>query len=122
VLADDPVRRARRHPPGDGRFQLARTSDEILGLLGGFAKEWERFCGQLDALGTSIERAGRAYDALQGTRRRQLQRQLDRIEDLRQQRDIEVRHAGPAEEPEIPRPAEEDGAPPVPLRRASSGP
>jgi DNA recombination protein RmuC len=69
-------------------FTLARASDEILSLLGRFGKEWERFCDQMDTVGTHVERTARAYEALRSTRRRQLDRQLDRIEDLRAQRGL----------------------------------
>jgi DNA recombination protein RmuC len=70
-------------------FQLARTSDEILAALGGFAKQWGAFTEQLDKLGTHLERAESAFEALTTTRRRQLERQLDRVEDLRTARGIE---------------------------------
>jgi DNA recombination protein RmuC len=72
-------------------FTLARASDEILTLLAGFTKEWERFCTQLDTLGTHVDRTANAYEALRTTRRRQLERQLDRIEDLRVQRGLTAR-------------------------------
>jgi DNA anti-recombination protein RmuC len=37
----------------------------------------------MDTLGRRLESATKAYDELDGARRRQLERQLDRIEDLR---------------------------------------
>jgi DNA recombination protein RmuC len=69
-------------------FALARASDEILQLLGAFGREWERFCAQAELLGTHLERASGAYEALTTTRRRQLDRQLDRVADLRAQRGL----------------------------------
>jgi DNA recombination protein RmuC len=70
-------------------FQLARTSDEILAALGAFTKQWEAFTDQFDRLGTHLERAQNAFEALATTRRRQLERQLDRIEDLRGSRALD---------------------------------
>jgi len=64
-------------------FQLERTTSEILDVLGSFSKQWDGFVGQMDTLGKRIESTTAAFDQLAGTRRRQLERQLDRIEDLR---------------------------------------
>jgi DNA recombination protein RmuC len=64
-------------------FRLERTTNEILEVLGSFAKQWDGFVGQMDTLGKRIESTTTAFDQLSGTRRRQLERQLDRIEDLR---------------------------------------
>lgn len=71
-------------------FLLARTSDEILGLLGGFSDQWERFTVQMDTLGTHLDRAQRAYEGLSTTRRRQLERQLDQLELVRQERGLDA--------------------------------
>jgi DNA recombination protein RmuC len=70
-------------------FQLARTGDEILAALGAFTKQWEAFTDQLDKLGTHLERAQGAFEAVATTRRRQLERQLDRVEALRSARGLE---------------------------------
>lgn len=64
-------------------LQLARTSDEILSLLGQFADQWQKFVGQMEKVGTRIESVGREYAALVGTRRRALEKPLNRIDDLR---------------------------------------
>jgi DNA recombination protein RmuC len=68
------------------RFQVERTSDEILALLGVFADQWGRFTQQLDGLGALLDRAQKAYDALVTTRRRALERPLDKLDDLRRTR------------------------------------
>jgi DNA recombination protein RmuC len=67
-------------------YQLERTSDEILGCLSGFTKEWEKFSDQLDKLGRQMDSSQKAYDELSGVRRRVLQRKLDQVEDLRTRR------------------------------------
>jgi DNA recombination protein RmuC len=69
-------------------FALERASDEILQLLAGFADQWGRFTDQLDKVGRGLETTQRAYEALASTRRTQLERQLDRVEELRSQRGV----------------------------------
>lgn len=69
-------------------FNLARTSDEILSCLGGFTKQWSAFSERLDRLGKQLNTVQSSYDELAGTRRRQLEKQLDRIEDLRSRRGL----------------------------------
>jgi DNA recombination protein RmuC len=64
-------------------FRLERTTSEILDVLGTFSKQWDGFVTQMDTLGKRLESTASAYDQLVGARRRQLERQLDRIEDLR---------------------------------------
>jgi DNA recombination protein RmuC len=82
---------------------LERTSDEILDCLGGFTAQWEKFCGQVDKVGRAMETAHTAFGDLSGTRRRALQRQVDRVDDLRRRRGlvdadgvslVEVEHSG----------------------------
>jgi DNA recombination protein RmuC len=63
--------------------QLARASDEILQCLAGFGKEWTKFSESLDKVVTQFDRAQRGLEDVTGTRRRQLERQLDRVEALR---------------------------------------
>jgi DNA recombination protein RmuC len=63
-------------------FQLERTSGEILTCLTRFRKEWDKFSDQIDRVGKSLTASQRAFDDLDGTRRRQLERQLDRIDAL----------------------------------------
>jgi DNA recombination protein RmuC len=63
-------------------FRLSRTSHEILTRLQAFRKQWDRFVEQMDKAGRAVRAAGNAFDELEGTRRRQLDRELDRIDDL----------------------------------------
>ncbi|MGZ6969130.1 MAG: DNA recombination protein RmuC, partial [Acidimicrobiia bacterium] len=71
-------------------FRLERTTSEILEVLGSFSKQWESFGTQMDTLGKRLESTATAFDDLTGTRRRQLERQLDRIEDLRTDQAIAI--------------------------------
>lgn len=64
-------------------FRLARTSDEILALLGQFSDQWVKFKAQMGKVGQRIDAAGKEYEALVGTRTRALERPLLKIDDLR---------------------------------------
>ena len=64
-------------------FTLEQRSQEILDVLGGFSRQWGHFVEQMDKLGRRLEGAQRDYDALVGARRRQLERQLERVDGLR---------------------------------------
>jgi DNA recombination protein RmuC len=69
-------------------FSLEQTSNEILSLLGAFNKQWDAFVKKLELLGKRIEDAHKEYEALVSTRRRQLERPLNKIEELRTERRI----------------------------------
>src|SRR2546426_12333926 len=71
-------------------FSLEQTSNEILSLLGTFKKQWDEFLAKLELVGKRIGDAQREYEALTTTRRRQLEKPLNRIEDLRVQRGLPV--------------------------------
>jgi len=70
-------------------FRLSRTSHEILTRLQAFRKQWDRFVDQMDKAGRAVRAAGNAFDELEGTRRRQLDRELDRIDDLHRRSALE---------------------------------
>ncbi len=71
-------------------FSLEQTSNEILSLLGDFKKQWGEFQGKLELVGKRIGDAQKEYEALTTTRRRQLEKPLNRIEDLRMQRNLPI--------------------------------
>lgn len=87
--------------------RLARTSDEILQCLSAFRQQWTKYADAVDVVEKRFASVQKGFDELTGTRRRQLERQLDRVEDLRNQRGL----------PELP-PALGDGEGEA-LRRAS---
>ncbi len=68
--------------------RLARTSDEILQCLAGFGQQWGKFSEALDLVAKRFDTAQRGLEEVTGPRRRQLERQLDRIEDLRARRGL----------------------------------
>jgi len=71
-------------------FALEKTSNEILSLLGSFKKQWYEFLKKLEQLGKRIEDASKDYESLTITRRRKLETPLNRIEELRTQRQLPV--------------------------------
>ena len=71
-------------------FALEQTSNEILSLFGTFKKQWHEFINKLEAVGKRIGDAQKEYDAVMTTRRRQLEKPLDKIEALRSQRELPI--------------------------------
>lgn len=69
-------------------FRLERTSNEILGLLGAFDKQWHAFVDKMDKLDRSLTTARKDYEELVGTRRRQLERPLEQIKALRREHSL----------------------------------
>jgi DNA recombination protein RmuC len=69
-------------------FRLEQTSKEILELLHGFGKQWKMFVDQMDRVGRNLDTAHKAFGDLETTRTRQLERQLDKIAELRQQPEL----------------------------------
>jgi DNA recombination protein RmuC len=68
--------------------RLARTSDEILQCLSAFKQQWTKYAEAVDVVEKRFSSVQKSFDDLTGTRRRQLERQLDRIDDLRTQRGL----------------------------------
>jgi DNA recombination protein RmuC len=71
-------------------FAIENTSREILSLLGAFREQWLKFIDQLERLGKRIGDAQKDYEALVTTRRRQLERPLQKIDALRMQQNLPV--------------------------------
>jgi DNA recombination protein RmuC len=71
-------------------FALEKTSNEILSLFGIFKKQWGEFLKKLELLGKRIEDTQREYELLTTTRRRQLERPLNKIDDLRKQKGLPI--------------------------------
>lgn len=95
-------------------FALEQTSNEILSLLGAFKKQWDEFLAKLELVGKRIGDAQKEYEALTTTRRRQLEKPLNKIEDLRMQRGLPV--AGDQDSPPLAaseRQDDDDGEPPA---------
>jgi len=67
---------------------IMRTADEVLALLAAFNKQWQLYCDKMDKLGQRLDQAASEYEDLHTTRTSQLQRPLDKIEDLRAAREL----------------------------------
>ncbi len=69
-------------------FALEKISGEILTLLGAFKKQWQAFMARLETLGKRIEDARKEYETLMTTRKRQLEKPLNRLDELREHRGL----------------------------------
>jgi DNA recombination protein RmuC len=69
-------------------FNLEKTAAHMLSLLGAFNRQWEMFTKSFDDLGDKIAAVQKEFDNLTTTRRKQLDRQIKKIEDLRKQEGI----------------------------------
>jgi DNA recombination protein RmuC len=68
--------------------RLSRTSDEILQCLSAFRQQWTKYAEAVDLVEKRFGLAQKGLDDLTGTRRRALERQLERIDDLREARGL----------------------------------
>ena len=71
-------------------FALEQTSDEILSLLGRIKIQWDKFMASHDKVGNRIQSALDEFNIMKSTRRMQLERPMNKIEDIRTQRGIDV--------------------------------
>lgn len=69
-------------------FNVMKTADEVISLLSQFGKQWQNYNIELDKLGERITTAARQFDVVRTTRTNMLQRPLDKIEDLRNSRQL----------------------------------
>lgn len=71
-------------------FVLEQTSDQILGLIGKFAGQWEKYNEQLNKLKTRFDQLDREFDHLVGTRKRQLDKPLLELDRIRRERQLPI--------------------------------
>jgi DNA recombination protein RmuC len=71
-------------------FVIEQTSDQILTLIGKFGQQWQKYSSQMDKVKASFERLDRQFDELVGTRRRQLEKPLQQLEDVRRERNLPI--------------------------------
>ncbi len=90
-------------------FRVEQGSQRILELLGEFQKQWVKFVDTMERMGRRLDDARKEYEEMAGTRARMLERQLDKIENLKARRDegiLDAVHQGQAP----PRSDEENGS------------
>jgi DNA recombination protein RmuC len=71
-------------------FMIEQTSDEILQLLGTFSTQWRKYNEQVDSVKKKFDQVDRAFEQLSGPRRRQLEKPLRQLDELRLQRNLPV--------------------------------
>jgi len=71
-------------------FMIEQTSDEILGLIGKFSAQWNRYNEQLGKLKTRFDQLDKEFDQLVGTRKRQLEKPLLELESIRRERHLPI--------------------------------
>ena len=80
-------------------FSLEQTSNEILKLIGNFKKQWVEYQKSVNTLGARLESVHNAYDDVTGVRKRQLEKPLAKMDEIRAQRGLPV---APDEEDDLP--------------------
>ncbi len=83
-------------------FNVEKTTSQVMALLGKFDKQWRAFIRSFDKMGQKLDDARTEYDHLVTMRRRQLERPLEDIKDLRVSGKIPppLLHPATDEEPE----------------------
>ena len=95
-------------------FAVEQSSNEIIGHMGTFHKQWAEFVKQMDTVGLRITSAQNAFNLLSDRRRRALERPLDRIASIREQQglglpeDLVLEESGALEEQLVLEPSDDD--------------
>lgn len=63
-------------------FSMEQKASEMQKLVGVFKEQWEKFIDKLDGLGKTLGTVSSHYEELTGTRRRALEKPMDKIEEL----------------------------------------
>ena len=69
-------------------FAIEQTSKEMLSHFGSFKKQWDEFVKKFDTLGLRIDAVQKEYEYLTTTRKRAVERPLNKIEGLRKQQGL----------------------------------
>lgn len=64
-------------------FKLEETASQVLSAVSDFSKQWEKYVDSVERLGERINKVQEEFNQLNTTRRRQLQRQIDKVESLK---------------------------------------
>ena len=71
-------------------FIIEKTSDEILTLLGRFGQQWEKYKESLQSVERKFDAVHKELEQLGGPRRRQLEKPLLQLNELRRKRGLEI--------------------------------
>jgi DNA recombination protein RmuC len=69
-------------------FNMEKTAAQMLSLFGSFRKQWDNFTKSFDKVGRKIEEAQDEFNNLTTTRRRQLEKPIKELEELRKEQGI----------------------------------
>ncbi|MBH51921.1 MAG: recombinase RmuC [Chloroflexi bacterium] len=69
-------------------FNLKKEGDNIISLMGRFNSEWTKFTASIQKVGDRLASAQKAYDELAGPRKKKLEKPLDKITDLLEEKHI----------------------------------
>lgn len=75
-------------------FNLEQTATEILNLLAEFNGQWQKYKDKMERMGNRIEAAQKEFNELQTTRSTQLEKPLNKIEFIKQNRDHKLGEGG----------------------------
>jgi DNA recombination protein RmuC len=71
-------------------FIIEKTSDEILTLLGRFGQQWDKYKESLQSVERKFDAVHKELEQLSGPRRRQLEKPLLQLNELRRKRGLEI--------------------------------
>ena len=83
-------------------FAVERASEEILDCLARFGDQWDRFSNHIDKVDKHLLTLTNSFGELAGTRRRQLERELARIDDVRARAGLDTGDSAMVDEVERP--------------------
>jgi len=63
-------------------FMMEKRAGDMQKLIGSFAKQWKLFVDKMDAMGNSLKTVQKHYDNLLTTRSRQLEKPMEKINEL----------------------------------------
>ena len=69
-------------------FAMEERASDVMQLLTKFKEQWEKYVEVIDKMGRSIQTVQKDYEDLISTRKRQLEKPLNQIEDLTKKKDL----------------------------------
>lgn len=75
-------------------FLVEKRSDEILASISGLRDQWQKFGDSVNKIGRGLTSAQKGFDDLVGPRTRQFEKQLDKLESVRDGRLSEIEAEG----------------------------
>jgi DNA recombination protein RmuC len=75
-------------------FNLRKSSTEIQALLAGFSQQWKKFVASMESMGKKLESTRMEFDELTGTRKKMLDVQIRKIDQLNKDGGIEPKIIG----------------------------